>query len=206
MDRCRSPLRSTLVRSSSNTSGSAMTCSSAPGSRNPFESWPTAMCTATFSSSSVRSMSTPRSSYSPSSSAVRSARPSVPATNSDGVAALAHALDFGDPLLDTAAELDGGLAGNVQRAPLSARSLAPRSRAASSRVASRSTDLATSDQRRSAAPPALAHRGFRLFASAKLAASARPASLACAATSSSSTTMKRQVAVGGQVVEEGCRT
>ena len=31
----------------------------------------------------------------------------------DGVAALTHALDFGDPLLNTAAKFDGGLAGDV---------------------------------------------------------------------------------------------
>ena len=33
-----------------------------------------------------------------------------------GVAALAHALDFGDPLLDPSAEFDGRLAGDVQHA------------------------------------------------------------------------------------------
>ncbi len=36
----------------------------------------------------------------------------------DGVAALPHPFDFGDPLLDTPTELHRGLAGNVQRSPV----------------------------------------------------------------------------------------
>ena len=60
-----------------------------------------------------RSISTPRRSYSASSSAVRSARPSVAATKSTVSPRSRDPLDLGDPLLDAPAEFDRRLAGDV---------------------------------------------------------------------------------------------
>ena len=98
-----------------------MICSSAPGSRKPLESWPTVMCTATFSSSSVAIDQN-------ASEAVlgKQLRGAFGAALGGGdeqhrVAALAHALDLGDPVLNPAAEFDGGLAGDVQRGSRRAR-------------------------------------------------------------------------------------
>ena len=91
-----------------------MICSCAPGSRKPFDIWPTGRC--------VRHVQQlvcaidQHAAESVFSEQLRRAfgAPFGAGNKQDRVAALAHPFDFGDPLLDTAAKFHGRLARDVQ--------------------------------------------------------------------------------------------
>ena len=93
----------------------------ASGSRKPRDSLPMATSTAAYRASSARSTGTARTSYSLSSSIVRSARPGVAATNSVVSPCVAQLPDLGDPVRHAAVHLDGWLAPDVARRAIARR-------------------------------------------------------------------------------------